>query len=295
MRVGKLSFLPLLLSSLCLVSYAQDTPKPYAALNGIWHIAGSRAPSEYPGMTLSLAVDGDTIYGDGHLDVRCSNIDDNSGIGFYVAGKVADDGTFLLTSNDTSSSPQATHVAIRGSVPSAGSETWEGSFTAMNGTAPTIADPPTVCMFDASEDFVASALPSMSGTWAGSVHSPSLGTDLIVSVELKQEAVAPDEPSQEVPFLSAPDYYIPLSATITVGGDRIFTTDKAIMGRERNSGTDRVHADSFILTFPMDDGSILLVSGNYTDESGSALNVSCSKWVDAQPTSEGSGGTLIRQ
>jgi hypothetical protein len=297
MRAVKFSFLPLLLASLCLVSPAQDTRNSFAALDGIWQIAGSRTPIEFPAITLSIAVNGDTIYANGHLDVLCSNVEASSGIGFYVAGKIADDGTFILTNIESMSSPRFTHVEIRGTVPSAGSANWAGSFAVMNGTTPIDESTPTVCAFSSSQDFVATAFPSMSGIWSGNIHIPSLGTDLNVSAEIKQEEVAPDEPAHELSTSPAPNYYIPIRATITVSGYRTFTTsdDRGSAEREHMVSAHRVDADSFILTFPMDDGSTFMLSGNYTDLAGSDFNVSYSIWVNGQPTSEGGGGTLTRQ
>lgn len=78
-------------SCLCLASPAQDAPEDYSALNGSWYMAGGwEAPQQDSRLTLSMAVDGNKVYGDGDLQVP------GCGLSFSVIGQIASDGTFVL-------------------------------------------------------------------------------------------------------------------------------------------------------------------------------------------------------
>jgi hypothetical protein len=283
MVAGKLLLLCGFLSGFCRALPAQETPRPFEALNGMWHIAGTRNPSQYPFLAISFAVQGDMVYGFGDLQVRCLNRDANSGTTLWVAGKVNADGSFVMTSSQVFNDPfvQAT---IRGAVPSEGSTEWAGSLTLANSSSG------RDCVFNYARDFVATAYPSLGGSYAGSIHSPSVGPGLDITLRL-----APGEIScNESPGSSGPFCATQMNATIEVSGYRNFTAE-AVATRPHSGGVDNLQADGFSVEFPLEDGSRVSVYGFYSDGRGSALHVAYSTWIDGKPAREGGSGVLIRQ
>jgi hypothetical protein len=97
------------------------------AIHGNWLLTGSLEPAyKGPRLSLSLGVDGDSVLGMGRFEFTCPS---GVGIGLtpVVEGRVAADGTFLLT--DFSSAPRRT-MTISGMVPQPGSPgQWRGNYS----------------------------------------------------------------------------------------------------------------------------------------------------------------------
>jgi len=90
---------------------------------------------------------------------------------------------------------------------------------------------------------------------------------------------------------------MPLNATISVNGNRYFTS-KAVTAAAHWVQGARVNADGFTLVFPTEDGSTIQMFGFYTDISGSTLEVMYQKLtsVDLKPEIGSVGsGKLTRQ
>jgi hypothetical protein len=296
MKTKRKVLLLLFFSGFCIASLAQDATKTYSALNGIWHIAGARGPSHFPFLALSIAVNGDTVYGTGSLEVTCSNRrGSGQGTTVSVIGNIAGDGSFLLT-NTKGEARFAPQVSIRGRIPAGEERTWGGSLTIATVTAwPD-------CAFRDSRDFVATPYPTLSGTYTGTINGPDLGAGLTISLQITQtqvvaddafrsdDAARPDElsPSMEPPF------YTPLNATIAVSGYRRFTAE-AVATKTHMWWADRVAGDGFSLEFPVEDGSTVALAGHYTKLSGSTLEVLYGRFVNGKPTKEIGSGNLARQ
>jgi hypothetical protein len=307
MKAGLKVLLLFFLSAGCLVSLAQGAPGANSALTGIWNISGTRGvDDQVPFLALSFAVVGDTVYGRGQMTVHRSNCKSGMGAGFGVRGKVAEDGTFQVTGTIPETTSSSLQFSLRGAVPKAGERNWKGDATIEGVPAR-----PTDCVFRFSRDFVATAYPSLSGTYTGTITGRDLGTDLNVSLQLAQERVAaghessqsdessnpPDQtpPSDELSRSSEP--YMPLNATISVNGNRYFTS-KAVTAAAHWVQGARVNADGFTLVFPTEDGSTIQMFGFYTDISGLTLEVMYQKLtsVDLKPEIGSVGsGKLTRQ
>jgi len=297
MKISRKSLLLLFLSGFCIASLSQNAHNSYSALNGIWHITGARNPSQnqYPFLALSLAVHGDTIDGNGHLALKCSNRSASEGSSVSVTGKITEDGSFLLTSAKIDSSI-GQNVAIRGRVPVEGAATWAGTLNIE------YANTPSNCDFRLSSDFVATAYPALSGMYTGAINGPDLGRGLTISLQLSQREIAIDDPFHAEEF-SRPDepssleeqsYYTPIDATIAVDGKRTFHAEE-VAAVARVGGTDRVEGDGFSLWFPLENGVVVVLNGFYTDIGGSTLHVAYFTQVNGRYTNEKGSGILTRQ
>lgn len=281
LMAGRILLLPLLLLGLCSLTQAQEDAKSFAALNGIWHILGEKYSPTGPYLALTLTVHEDTVYGSGQFGVNCSNRNAGVGVGFYLKGKIAEDGSFLLTSEGLSPSIEA---RIRGHAPTEKATSWTGS--------PSIKNPSSRpgCIFDYAKDFVAAAYPSLRGTYTGTIHGKTLGAGLTVTLQLAPgEATADAGRSGFEPF-----YFTPLNATIDVTGYRVYTAvaDTAL---PHPGGTDQVQRDGFLLEFTTDDGPEVTLVASYSDLAGSTVDVAYFTQFDGKSTKEGGGGKLARQ
>jgi hypothetical protein len=295
MQTKRNVLLLLFLFGFCIASLAQDAPKTYSALNGMWHITGARDPRQHPFLALSFAVNGDTVYGSGSLELTCSNKSGVVGTGVFVTGKIAQDGSFLLTSTK-GEARIGQQVSIKGKVPAEGATTWAGSLTIVYATA----RPRPDCEFRLSRDFVATPYPALSGTYTGTITGPDLGGELTVSLKITQgqvtaddtfgpnESARPDEPS---PALER--FYTPLNATITVSGYRSFTAEAVAVNRHK--GANQIDGDRFRLEFPLEDGSTLTLNGWYPKISESTLVVVYNTLVNGRFTKEEGSGKFTRQ
>jgi len=278
MRSGKLFLVPLLLSGLCLVSCNQSNYQPRSALNGNWHIAGTAFFQQYPLLTLALVVSGNTVYGSGDVGVDCSSRGFGIGSSLSVTGQIASDGSFLLTN---SASPlDSIQVAIQGKVPAEGSKSWAGSFTLTNAATQTL------CIFNVSSDFVATAYAPLDGTYDGTLAGQGLGSGIGVTTQLSQGAFTSFPRRSPLP----PIYYIPLSATITVSGSPCFTS-----GTPSKDFVNSIGGNSFDLSYAMNDGSTLLVNGWFTDSSESILQLEVVTVIGGQCNGADYSGKLTRQ
>ena len=278
MRSGKLFLVPLLLSGLCLVSCNQSNYQPRSALNGNWHIAGTEFFQQYPLLTLALVVSGNTVYGSGDVGVNCSGSGSSVGSSLSVTGQIASDGSFLLTN---SASPlDSIQVAIQGKVPAAGSKSWAGTFTLTNAVTQTL------CVFNVSSDFVATAYAPLDGTYDGTLAGQGPGPGITVATQISQGVFTSFPRQSPLP----PIYYIPLSATITVSGSPCFTS-----GTPSNDFLNSIGGNSFALSYAMNDGSTLLVNGWFTDSSESTLQLEVVTVIGGKCNGADYSGTLTRR
>jgi len=283
MRSGKLLLLPLLLSSLFLASCNQSNYQASSPLNGNWQIAGTAFFQPYPLLTLALVVSGNTVYGSGDVGVNCASGGAGLGGSLSVTGQIGSDGTFVLANSDAPA--DTIQVTIQGKVPAAGSKSWAGSFTITNLATSNL------CTFDVSSDFVATAYPPLDGSYEGTLAGQNVGSGsgITAATQITQGAVT----SFSRPSPLAPIYYIPLSAFITVSGSPCFTS-----GTSKPPTIDflnSISGNSFQLSYTMNDGSTLLVSGWFTDSSESTLQLEVATVIGGQCQGASYSGTLTRQ
>jgi hypothetical protein len=284
MQSGKLLFLPLLLMSIGLTSCGRIIQASYAALDGNWHIAGEQGnqilpPLQSPLLTFAIGGSGDTVYANGNVGVICSSGSSAIGGGVELTGQIASDGTFLLSN---SAFPlDSIQITIQGKVPAPGSTTWSGSYTVTNG--------PTAigCSFNLSGDFVASLYPPLDGTYSGTITGQGLGSGITVTTQITQGTFTSITLSPSARTI----YFIPLTATITVSGSSSYTTGTTTAS-QLLPGSSSIGGNSFALTFLMNNGSTLTLSGWFSDPSESTLQ------IEGPLSSSGSvfgSGTLTRQ
>jgi hypothetical protein len=286
MQVRRLFFASLLLSTLCLTSCVQNSPISNTVIQGNWNLVGEENPSQYPLLNLTLVASGDSLYGSGNIGVGCLSSSDVIREGFSFSGQIASDGTFVLTN----SSLDSLQVAIRGRVPAAGSKTWAGNFSITSAPAQ------TSCIVDDSGEFVASVYPALNGTYAGTITGQGFGSGITVSTQVSQGSLSstpvPGEGALVTPF------YIPLNTTVTVSGSPCFS---AGTNAPLTMPPSTLSGDSFLLSYVMNDGSNLQLSGWFTDPSESTLHVQIAGVIGVAGITGGNcggafgSGTLIRQ
>ena len=288
MRVSWKSAAAALLLSVPVISHGQsiETPvssSPYAKLkslssplNGNWHLTG--VYSDRPGVSrlpfLSFAIEADEtkIHGQGHVLAGCQNSRQGLGAKFFT-GQIASDGTFEADNyNDLS------HLkfSIHGTMPSPGDTTWQGTYTLKSlSTEPD-------CIVDESGTFTATKYTRFAGTYSGTFTGNRFRRGVDVTVQ-----VAQGEPGSYFPL----GFAIPLGGQITVVGLPCFRT-----GTATNKRTNRIQGDEFWLTFSMEDGALLHLSGNrFQEDSGESTVKNVSMSVEGGRCEDVLVGTLAVQ
>jgi hypothetical protein len=263
-RTWKIFLLPLLLLSSGLTSCVEPPLKSYAAIDGNWHIAGTEGtygflPVQSPLLTFAIGVIGNNINASGDVGVNCLN---GGAIGgsMSLTGQIASDGTFLLSNSAVPL--DSIQITIKGTIPAEGATTWSGSYTVTNAASE------TSCSFNASSDFVADLYPSLSETYSGTLTGSGLGSGITVTTQITQGAFTSASLVPSLPLM----FFTPLSATITVSGSSNLTSGTTTSS-QIPVASNRVTGDLFALTYLMNDGSKLNLSGWITDSAGTSLHV----------------------
>ncbi len=248
-------------------------PAPPTTLDGNWSLAGTRTPATYPLLSTFLTVQGSQVFGGGYVQIQCSPVSGISG-NFNLAGQIAADGTFTATYSTPPSPTLALGgytVTLSGSSPTAASPgSWTGSYT-LTASLPNLASPPlTPCTYTHSASFTATPITALTGTYSGPAvnflasSGPTLGANVALTFQVAQQ------PATLVTTGTAPNYQLPLVATLGVTGSTCFTSGSS----EPLPVSSQITGDSFNLSFLMNDGSQLLLSGNLTDPSAASLAIS---------------------
>ena len=287
----KLAALALLLN-FSVVSHGQDaktapsSSSPYtklkslsSALNGNWHLTGvySGRPggrSRLPFLSFAIEADETKIYGQGHVSAECQNSQQRLGAEYFT-GRIASDGTFEANNyNDLS------HLkfSIHGTMPAPGDTTWQGTYTLKSlSTEPD-------CIVDESGAFTATKYAPFSGTYSGTMTGNRFGKGEGVAVSAQ---VTQDEPGSYTEL----GFSIPMGGQITVVGLPCFRSGTATEKR-----TNRVEGDRFWLTFSMEDGALLHLSGNrFQEDSDESTIKDAVMSVEGGRCEDGLAGTLTRQ
>ncbi|RSL18701.1 hypothetical protein EDE15_4300 [Edaphobacter aggregans] len=257
-RLRRLTSLPILLFYLAAPCRAQNAAAKL--LTGNWNLTPTVDPSqptsqpvatEYGGLSLTLGVDGNMIYGEGLLLVNCPK--DRKGFDAFFGGQVSPDGTFTLTNAAVARDLPGGVVVIHGRLPAAGTAEWQGQFSSIwNGTNGS-------CL-PAEGEVVAKQFPPLKGTFSGAIHADD-GTESDVTMEVDQGELLPTNYPAGVPLFL--HYCVPLKATMSVKNAfgplwGIFTTGDNIYPNQ----CSRMAGSSFRLEFTTTDGAKLDVFGN---------------------------------
>jgi hypothetical protein len=259
------------------------SPNP-AALGGNWLLAGSRQLREYPFLATALVVSGNQISAQGDMMVPCSNSPGSAvGGSFFLSGQINSDGTFQLGEISTGGQPNASsiQVAISGSAPAGTSSAWQGTYTFTDLAGY------TSCIVNLTAPFSATALPAIAGTYSGTLSSGT-GGSIVVNAAITQ-GTGVSSPGA----LGTIDAYIPLTATVTVSGSSCFTHGTS----SSFAGSSTIAGDIINMSFTMNDGSNVMLSGFLSEPDGLTLypatfgtigQSNCSNQVNTS-------GTLTRQ
>jgi hypothetical protein len=208
-----------------------------------------------------MGVNGNNVYGYGDFQ------EEGCGVSFGVTGQVAADGTFVLSiPKPTGAGAEYRRfpsLTILGKVPAPGSTEWTGSFIidfmghagCPNSTAA----------------FVASQLLPLNGTYSGTigldVGGSAIVTPLNISVSMTEGIfTSRDEGALPVAPADRMYHYLPLTGRMTITGVTwLPSRDIAIDATADHSS--RMQGDTFILSFRLEDGSRMLLTGEPTDSS----------------------------
>ena len=228
-----------------------------AALNGNWNITGNRQLKQYPLLSTTLTVAGNQITGQGDMFIECGNGIGGGGTVSFT-GQIAANGTFHLTQPPLpiQSPPSSFQVTIDGSLPSAGSTTWSGTYTITASIGPTCQN------LNQAGSFKATAFQPIHGTYAGPIGGIALGSAASMSTQISEAA-----PITLNHANGTTSTLYPLSATISISGSPCFKSGTT----GGNTFPNEVSGDLVILDFTMDDGSQLHMDTWMTDTSETTL------------------------
>jgi len=269
MHTRRLRLLLCLLSSLCSVCDAQVTPSPYQVLNGNWRILPATDPSDslttlsslgFQSFVVTLAVDGDRIYGDGHLDMKCGR--ERLGIGLFLDGQILSDGSFTLSNPSVYRGLSADSFVVEGSLPAPGAIVWRGRFSSH------VAWQNHACTAEEGEVLV-TQLPLLTGTYAGMIRD---GNDSVTS-EITMEIAQGNLISTSLQDRGL-QHCVPKSVKITMTG-----TSEPFVGvfaRTANSDcSSKVSGSAFTQEIPAGDGGSFGFAGfvDYSDSKANTFNL----------------------
>jgi hypothetical protein len=252
-----------------------------SALAGNWNLVGSGAFVTFPSISLAIFVNGNQVSATGTELIGCAT--GGGGGSVSLSGQIAADGTFQLVEPSTSLSTlngSTVQLAIKGSVPADGSSTWSGTY------AFTVT-PTAGCIASQSGSFTAAAIPAFTGTYVGTltqgVSGPSIGASL--SVTQGSQTASP------LAIAGVPQYYLPLTGTITVTGVSCFTH-----GTMSTNAINEIEGDRVSMIFTMDDGSQLFVNGSFSGTDDTSVQVTGLESLHSACSSNtGYFGTIARQ
>lgn len=265
---------PLLCSmlSLCLLACASGSSAPTLinipiTLNGNWSLAGARTPAAYPILATSLKVQGNQITGQGTVQIQCSPSTQINGI-FSLSGQIAADGTFSATYSTPASPNSGYTVAVTGASPTANSpDTWNGTYTLTASLTSAGSIPVTPCAYSHSATFTATPIATLTGIYSGpasnGVFSPGLGTNAALTLQVAQQ------PATLVTYGTTTTSQLPLIATLNVTGSSCFSSGSTASAPV----SSHIDGDAVTLSFLMNDGSQMEISGNLTDLTAASLAI----------------------
>ena len=221
--------------------------------NGNWLLAGNEVTAQYPILTSALFVNGNQVTVNGFLWTNCGGILGGFG-GYYQSATIAPDGSFQMGGQPTD------FISISGVVPASNATTWSGTYYigASGG-----------CIVNQGAPFTATVLPAYNGTYAGTLSNGYPSGQISFSASFTQGA-ATSADVQGVTY-----YYLPLSATLAVGGMPCFTQGTSNAGYSGIYGPLYISSASGLQitgTATMNDGSQALFSGTFWVPDESSVN-----------------------
>jgi hypothetical protein len=255
----------------CLCFLPDCTGQVAPSLNGSWLLTGGWDPAlkDGPRLTLTMGSAGEDLFGEGDYQVPgCAGT-------FVVHGKLAADGTFTLTSR---------FISITGTFADGRFSSWTGSYKASFGNN---------CS-NSSGKFIANRIKSPQGTYSGTMKTPG-GKTVTVSLRLITGVFTSKALQQNVEAdMSIPTnvvHFTPVIGTLNIAGLGDMSNTEFTAIEDPNS---RVFGDEFIISFPLENKSILKVAGIMKDGEASAALVMVTIFSEGKPT-ESAAGVLVRQ
>ena len=262
-------------------STASAPPAPSystAALVGSWRLFGGNNSSTGSALSISMGVVGAQIHGRAANSLACSNGVSEGGFDMAMDGEIAADGSFEMKN----AAADDVLFTIKGNAPFSGATSWSGSYTLSSHAG-------SICTIQQSGNFNATQLPSVTGTYSGSVTGFASGqtTSVTISTTLTQGSFTSNSIIPETPY-----YYTPVTANVTAVGASCFTS-AAIGDTVPVLPPEQVMGNVVQLNLATDTGGMLSVQGYFTDDTektmefqGSVLGDKCAQRFD---------GTLTRQ
>jgi hypothetical protein len=227
---------------------------------------------------MSMGVVGTEIHGQATFGVTCSNATSESGFDVVMDGEIAADGSFEMKNAATND----VLFTIQGKAPLSGATTWSGSYTFSSHSG-------SLCTIQESGNFNATQLPSVTGTYSGTVTSGAAqqATSATISTTLTQGSFTS---TSFVP--GTPYYYTPVTATLTADGASCFTS--AATGDPLPLAPAGQVMGNFVqLTLTTDTGETINAEGYFTDDTQKTMTFQGS--VSGSSCTQQFNGTLTLQ
>jgi len=249
-------------------------------LNGNWNLAGNRALAQYPLLSVALTVNGSQITASGDDMVQCANRQGEVEGTFSLTGQIASDGTFQLAETPASAQSASIQLAISGTAPATGADTWGGTYS--------FTDPAsyTNCTVNQTSPFTATALAPFDGTYTGTLIEATSAPTSTVTLSLNVSQGAATGSTSTYPGYP----YLPLTATVAVSGSPCFTS-----GVINTSSVSDIQGDQAFLSFTMSDGSQALITAVFASPDESSLSMASLSVFSGQCKGTGYLGTLTKQ
>lgn len=227
------------------------------------------SPSQ--GFAISFDVKGDTITASGELSAT-SNGCGIFGVtyGALLTGTIAADGTFSVSSPPSALSSAAPAINVKGTVPTAAGQPFQGTYTLTASTLSINNGP--VCSLNQSGSFTATPVQDVTGTYAGTggfqVSSGGLGgttttQPVTVSMALQQRGTLYG-PTGAAGVTSA----LALSGSLQVSGLACFSS-----GTTGTTGSSLIEGSRVLVTFTAGDGTRAMVLGSLKDTEARQIGI----------------------
>ncbi len=266
----------LMIVSLCGCGASPSSPVPVPVspnhfLAGNWLLSGSLPVSGFstgstPGLAVSFDVTGSTVTAAANLIATSPCATLSTVFGGSLAGTVASDGTFTLTSPVSANLVPLSTLTVQGTVPASADAPWKGTYV-FSSTIPSLNNNPA-CTINESGAFTATAVQDVTGTYSGGGTFPATaaGTPAApfsVSLNLQQGATL-----YSLGGRTAVASRLALSGSIQAQGLGCFTSGTMSTLSPSEISGDRIQAN-----FVANDGTTASLSGNIVDTGAMSLSI----------------------
>ncbi len=217
---------------------------------------------------MTFDVNGSNVVGVGVVSLACaSGVSSGrlNGVGsvILVSGPVAADGTFTLENRaPTSGTLFDVDLFVQGTVPKTSQGAWSGNYT--------IGSTEVGCLTTVSGSFTAAPIQAVTGTYAGSLTLPQLGT---MGTSTQTPVTVQMTLQQGGTFVSPATGNGVYSNTTLTGSVQVTGTTCFASGKVSTAFPSVVEGDLVEAIFTMDDGSQMEVTGTVEDVLASRMSV----------------------